>query len=70
MIIFSASSVDDEGSPKEGNGNGYGNEDDDNSILWSAATGGGKETFCLLTDILSFYRHTSTVKNNEMCFGK
>ena len=41
FIIFSASSVDEECSPKEGNGHGYGNEDDDNSILWSAATGGG-----------------------------
>ena len=40
-LICSASSVDEEGSPKEGNGNGYGNEDDDNSILWSVATGGG-----------------------------
>ena len=41
LLICSASSVDEEGSPKEGNGNGYGNEDDDNSILWSVATGGG-----------------------------
>ena len=40
--LNSASSVDEEGSPKDYNGHGYGNEDDDNSVLWSAATGGGK----------------------------
>ena len=43
--LNSASSVDEEGSPKDYNGHGYGNEDDDNSVLWSAATGGGKPKF-------------------------
>ena len=43
--LNSASSVDEEGSPKDYNGHGYGNEDDDNSVLWSAATGGGKQKF-------------------------
>ena len=43
--LNSASSVDEEGSPKDYNGHGYGNEDDDNSVLWSAATGGGKRKF-------------------------
>ena len=33
--------MDDEGSPKDPDGHGYDNEDDDNSILWSAVTGGG-----------------------------
>ena len=41
QFISSASSVDEEGSPKDPDGNGYDNEDDDNSILWSAATRGG-----------------------------
>ena len=43
--LNSASSVDEEGSPKDYNGHGYGNEDDDNSVIWSAATGGGKQKF-------------------------
>ena len=56
FYISSASSVDDEGSPKDPDGNGYDNEDDDNSILWSAATRGGKFrqisiklSYCILT---------------------
>ena len=45
-MICSASSVDDEGSPKDAYGfEVVGNEDDDNSILWSAATGGGNYLF-------------------------
>ena len=63
--LNSASSVDEEGSPKDYNGHGYGNEDDDNSVLWSAATGGGKQKFyyiylendCLLSKYLVNYQN-------------
>ena len=40
FYIFSGSSIDGENSPKGNDGRDY-DEDDDNSILWSAATGGG-----------------------------
>ena len=56
-LNFSASSMDDEGSPKEADGHGYGNEDDDNSILWSAVTGGG-------ASFLNGSRHYSNNRNS------